>query len=346
MLEKKKFRIFRLSVWHFVFPLIIGFVITLVAYPQGFRSVSSLTFIIAYSLCIGIMAMKSYEYSEWQIEKFIPWLKRPVLRFFVSITTESVIGFIVLFLVNYLFFKVIKGLTVDEFLQSTIEAIKYLLTSTIAGIIIINLISFFKNWRQSALNEEILKREILAAQYESLKNQINPHFLFNNLTALTSLVRTDPDNAVIFIQELANTFRYVLENRECEVIELARECSLIESLTQIYHLRYGSSLNINLKINNFQDKYIIPMALQMLVENAVKHNVISKSNPLTIDIYEEGDYLVVKNNFQPKTSKILSNGLGIKNIQMRYHYHSSQEVIIEKSEHYFTVKLPILMMLP
>lgn len=342
--SSKAFNPFRLSVWHIVFPLIIGYTITLFAYPQGFSSVSTMIFISLYSLSIGLLTMKSYEFSEWQIEKYIPWLKRPVQRFFISILVEAIIGFVVLVFINYLFFMLIGGQTIDEFLNTTYNAIKYLVASTIGSIIIINLISFFKNWRQAALNEEILKREILATRYEAIKNQINPHFLFNNLTALTSLVRTAPDNAVLFIQELANTFRYVLENRDCEVIELSKECNLIESLTHIYHLRHNSSLSINLNIINYNNKYIMPMALQMLVENAVKHNIISASKPLTIDIFEEDSYIVVRNNYQPKTSKVISTGVGLKNIQLQYQYHSAKEIIIENTEQFFTVRLPILTM--
>lgn len=343
---ENRFQIHRLSVWHFLFPLAIGCIITLFVYPQGFRSISTMIFITFYSLSLGILSMKSYEFSEWKIEKYIPWLKRPILRFFVSIAIEIVAGFIVLLLVNCLFFMIIYSQTVDEFIKTTYNAIKYLVASTIISIVIINLISFFKNWRQSALNEEMLKREIITAQYESFKNQVNPHFLFNNLTALTSLVRTDPDKAVLFIQEMANTFRYVLDSRENEVIELSKECNLIESLAKIYQMRNSDSLIINLSINDFKNKYIMPLALQMLVENAVKHNILSATIPLVIDIFEEDDYILVRNNHQPKTSKVQSNGIGLKNIQTRYQYHSSRKVIIENTEKFFTVKLPILRMQP
>lgn len=286
--------------------------------------------------------MKTYEFTEWKLERYIPWLKQPIQRFFISIIIEIILGFAVLVVVNYLFFMVIWKQSLDEFLHTTFNALKYLLASTVGSILIINLISFFKNWRQSALNEEILKREVLAAQYESLKNQVNPHFLFNNLTALTSLVRTDPEKAVIFIQELSNTFRYALENKDSEVIGLSEEVKLIESLANIYHLRHADSLKINIEINDLQNRYIIPMALQMLVENAVKHNIISIAKPLIIDIYEESDYLIVKNNYQPKTSMVISNGIGLSNIQKRYGYHTDRLVVIEKNEFFFIVKLPIL----
>lgn len=285
--NKNKFSLFHLTVWHFVFPLLIGYTITLITFPLAFLSISTLVFVTFYSLSIGVISMKIYEFTEGQIEKYIPWLELPIQRFFISIIIEIIVGFIVLIAINYLFFMLIKGQRIDEFLNTTYNALKYLLVSTVGSILIINLISFFKNWRQLTLNEEILKREILVAQYESLKNQINPHFLFNNLTALTSLVRTDQDKAVMFIQELANTFRYILESRECEVIELFKECNLIESISHIYQLRHTDSLRIGLNISNTHNKYIIPMALQMLVENAVKHNVISASKPLIIDIFEE-----------------------------------------------------------
>lgn len=340
--KRKDFKLFKLNVWHIVIPLLVGFLITLIAYPKGFLSIRTMVFVSFYSLSLGISSMKTYEFTEWKLEKYIPWLKRPFARFLISILVEVIFGFAILIIINYLFFIHILGQSIDDFYRTTYEAVKYLLAFTVGGVVLINAISFFRNWRQSAINEEILKREKLAIEYEALKNQINPHFLFNNLTALISLVHKDQDKAVNFIQELSNTLRYVLESREYEIIELSKEQKLIESIAYMYRLRHEDSLTIKINLQETTDKFIIPMALQMLIENAIKHNVVSNSKPLVIEVMEDEGFIIVRNNYQPKMTKIASSQIGLKNIESRYQYITDKKMIIECNSTFFSVKLPIL----
>jgi len=236
--------------------------------------------------------------------------------------------------INYLHFSTVK--------LGTYEGLKYLVGSVIICIILINLSHFFKNWKQAAVNEEKLKREKLLIEYEALKNQVNPHFLFNSLTALSSLVYKDQEKAVTFIREFSNVFRYILESREKEVVDLAMEKKFIESVSYMYRIRYEDSLRINISITEATDKYIIPMALQMLLENAIKHNSISAGSPLIVDIREEKDYVAVKNNLQPKKTEILSSKIGLENIKSRYKYLSDKEVLVEVSDESYVVKIPVL----
>jgi LytS/YehU family sensor histidine kinase len=220
--------------------------------------------------------------------------------------------------------------------------LKYLIILTISGILIINSFHFFRSWKQAAVNEEKLKREKLAIEYEALKNQVNPHFLFNSLSALSSLVYKDQERAVAFIREFSNVFRYVLESREKEIVDFASEKKLLESVSFMNQIRYENSLQIEINLSDATDKYIIPMALQMLLENAIKHNSISVSKPLKVEIMEENGYVVVKNNLQPKKSEIVSNKIGLENIKSRYKYLSDKGVLVEKSNEEFVVKIPVL----
>ena len=210
------------------------------------------------------------------------------------------------------------------------------------GIILVNSSHFFKSWKEAAVNEEILKREKLAIEYEALKNQVNPHFLFNSLTALSSLVYKDQEKAVAFIREFSNVFRYVLESREKEVVDFSTEKKLLGSVSYMNHIRYEDSLQIEINLPDATDKFIIPMALQMLLENAIKHNSISVYRPLKIVIMEEDGYVIVKNNLQPKKSEIVSNKIGLENIKSRYKYLSDKEVVVENSNDTFIVKIPVL----
>ncbi len=339
---KPDFKLFRFSRWHLIIPIIIGLIITLLAYPQGFLSFKIMSFVVIYSLAIGIPSMKSFEYIEWKLEQHISWFRRPNLRFILTALLEITIGILILIAVNYLIFIVIQRQQIDILYSKTFEGLKYLIGSIIIGIILINLSYFFKSWKQAAVNEEKLKREKLAIEYEALKNQVNPHFLFNSLTALSSLVYKDQDKAVIFIREFSNVFRYVLECREKEVVDLITEKKLLESISYLYRIRYEDSLRININLSDAVDKFIIPMALQMLVENAIKHNTIAADRPLIVEIREEEDYVVVRNNLQPKKTEIVSNKIGLENIKSRYKYLSDKDVQVEISNEEFVVKIPVL----
>jgi sensor histidine kinase YesM len=339
---KSDFKLFRFSIWQLIIPLIIGLLITLIAYPQGFLSVKTMAFVVIYSLSIGIPFMKTYEYFEWKIEQRIPWLERPGLRFFWTVFIQIIIGIFILALINYLFFIVIQKEEMNTLFAKTLVGLKYMASFIILSVILVNASLFFKNWKQSAINEEKLKREKLAIEYEALKNQVNPHFLFNSLTALSSLVYTDQQKAAKFIGEFANVLRYVLEFREKEMVDFATEKKLLVSLIYLYQIRHEDGLQINLDLSGAIDKFLIPMALQMLLENAIKHNAISIGKPLMVDIWAAEDYVVVKNNIQPKKSEILSNKIGLHNIISRYKYLSGKEVYIEITKENFTVKIPIL----
>lgn len=340
--KKSDFKIFRLSLWQQLIPVISGIIIALISYPQGFISVKFIPFLLAYSLLLGVPFMKLYEFTEWRLEKLIPWLKKPYLRFVVSVIVELVIGIIILILVNWVLYIVIQKQELNILFTRTEEGLKYLVIFIFAGIILVNSSYFFKNWKEAAVNEEKLKREKLAIEYEALKNQVNPHFLFNSLTALSSLVYTDQEKAVAFISEFSNVFRYVLESREKEVVDFSTEKKLLESVSYMNHIRYGDSLQIIIDLQDATDKFIIPMALQMLLENAIKHNSISENKPLTVEITEKDGYVIVRNNLHPKISEIVSNKIGLENIKSRYKYLSDKMVMVESSKESFTVKIPVL----
>ncbi len=340
--KKTDFKISRFSWWNLIIPIIIGFIIALLSYPQGFQSASFIPFLVIYSLSIGIPFMKTYEYIEWKLEQFIPWLTKPNLRFFLTAFLEITIGILILTAVNYFIFIVIQKQEINILFSKTSEGLKYLIIFTIIGTFLINSSHFFKSWKQAAVNEEKLKREKLAIEYEALKNQVNPHFLFNSLTALSSLVYKDQQKAVTFIREFSNVFRYVLESREKEVVDFATEKKLLESVSYLNQIRYEDSLQIKINLSDATDKYVIPMALQMLLENAIKHNTISVNKPLKVEIMEEEGYVVVKNNLQPKKSEIVSNKIGLENIKSRYKYLSDKDVLVENINEEFVVKIPVL----
>jgi sensor histidine kinase YesM len=210
---------------------------------------------------------------------------------------------------------------------------------------ILNLIFFYiRKLRQTEIEAEEFKKISVQAQLQSLKNQVNPHFLFNNLNVLSALIVKNPETAVEFIERFSKVYRYVLQNQDKEIIELDSEIEFINSYLFLLKTRFNGSLNINLHINeSARNAYVIPVALQMLIENAIKHNVGSQKKPLTVDVFTENDEkIVVRNNLQPKENHEPSTQIGLSNIAKRYHYLSSKQVEVIKENDAFIVKIPLL----
>lgn len=202
--------------------------------------------------------------------------------------------------------------------------------------------SFLYQWRQSAVEAERFQKESMTATYESLKSQVNPHFLFNSLNALTNLVYEDQAKAVNFIKQLSEVYRYVLDTRDQEVVPLEEEVKFLKSYSYLQQIRFGDKLSIDLSLDGLKSM-VAPLALQMLIENAVKHNEVSEENPLHVKIYARENFIVVENNLQKK-SRLgeSSSGLGLENISKRYEFLSNEKVVIEQLKDKFLVKLPVI----
>jgi LytS/YehU family sensor histidine kinase len=201
---------------------------------------------------------------------------------------------------------------------------------------------FLMHLRQATIEKAKFEKESITARYEALKNQVNPHFLFNSLNALTNLVYEDQDKAVKFIKQLSEVYRYVLDSRDKEVVTIREELNFLKSYLFLQQIRFGDKLKIEINISH-EDRFIAPLALQMLVENAIKHNVVSEDDPLSIAISEEGQFIVVENNIQKKKTSIEpSAGVGLENIQKRYALLTNTPVGIADSGNSFKVMLPLL----
>lgn len=209
---------------------------------------------------------------------------------------------------------------------------------------------FFTNWQRSV--EEKASLEIQAAelekekfnlQYHQLKNQVNPHYLFNTLTSLDGLIHTNPDLASDFVRHMAKVYRYVLQHKENEVVSLDEELEFIRHYINLLHIRYGQGLNIHYTISDAaKERGIVMVTLQMLIDNAVKHNIVQASTPLKVIIWDEGDYLIVHNNKQLRTQIETSNGQGIVQLKQLYAFLSDKSILIEDNKEHYTIKIPLL----
>jgi len=202
---------------------------------------------------------------------------------------------------------------------------------------------YFGLYETSLYESERLKKESLISQLELLKNQISPHFLFNSLNALITLVPEDPQLSVLFIQKLSNVYRHVLNFNGKDVISLQTEKNFLDDFIFLHQMRFGDNLIVNYNLpENLEYLHVIPFTLQMLVENAIKHNIVSKRKPLTIDISVTKNHIVVHNNLQKKTSGVESTNTGLANIITRYELLTNKLVDVTVTPEQFSVSLPLI----
>ena len=203
-------------------------------------------------------------------------------------------------------------------------------------------IAWFIRQRDNRLKREAtLKKEKIESQFEALKSQINPHFLFNSFNTLITIIEENPEMAVEFVEKLSDFYRSILQYREMEVISLEEEVELVQNYAFLLKKRFGDNLSLTVRSGSRQ-AYIAPLTLQILVENAVKHNIISKSRPLNIEICAEEQYITVRNNLQKKIAMEISTGFGLQSIVNRYALLIDRAVRIEETEGYFSVSIPII----
>ena len=220
------------------------------------------------------------------------------------------------------------------------------ISSEILLVILLNVAHFsyysLEKWRETALKASNLEKEKSHVQFDNLKNQLNPHFLFNSLTSLDSLIQENPPLAREFLQQLSKVFRYVLKNKEKGLVSLETELNFIKNYVALLKTRFGDSLSINFNISDeVLDLHIAPVTLQILIENALKHNITNQANPLSVNIINQNNYLIIENKIQLKKQVETSNGQGLNNLKSLYSFLSKKEVLIE-SNGTFRVKIPLI----
>ncbi len=188
-----------------------------------------------------------------------------------------------------------------------------------------------------------LEKDKTEIQYQNLINHLNPHFLFNSLTSLNSLIMTEPKMASKFLQKLSLIYRYILQNKDKDVVSLEQELGFVKHYIDLQKSRLEEGLLININIENeYLTSRIVPVTLQNLFENAIKHNTVEEDNPLIISVLVEDDYLLVKNNLQRKKFVETSHKQGLESLKNLYKYLTSKPLQIIETEEEFLVKVPLL----
>jgi two-component system LytT family sensor kinase len=295
------------------------------------------------SILITILVWEGNLRIDNLMNKHFPWQKAPKKRIFYHLAVSMFFSAFAIYLSMLAFNRY-----VCEFPEHTKD--QFMIVAMIIGILITIIIlsieissQFFINWKHSLVEMEKYKAESLQAQLQNLKDQVNPHFMFNNLSVLSSLVYKDQDKAVDFINQLSRVYRYVLDSKGTELVCLKKELAFIQSYVYLLQIRFDKNIVFEIDIPVESENLMLPpMALQMLLENAVKHNEISNENPLHITIRMIGSSLIVSNNIRLRNNPEPGSKTGLKNIKERYKFFTEEEVEVNQTNGSFSVKIPLL----
>jgi len=290
----------------------------------------------------------SLSYANWLLFHYLDQVFK-VNRF---ATKRVIIGFVgsfaitlfVIFLLRVFEEVIVNGHTFQEYI-ATERSANYVVSVIITFIISLSMYAFyfFKAYNENKVKEQKIIAGTASAQFESLKNQIDPHFLFNSLNVLSSLIEENPENAQRFTTSLSKIYRYVLEQRDKELVSVSEELAFAKTYMNLLKMRFENSITYE-AISTFDnpEAKVVPLSLQLLLENTIKHNVVSEQKPLHISISIEDNYLIVANNLQKKEVLQDRRGVGLQNIVNRYALISERKVLIEETADSFKVKIPIL----
>ncbi|MBE9518061.1 MAG: histidine kinase, partial [Bacteroidetes bacterium] len=321
--------------------ILIGNVLSIFTLPKELWTLEMVLRNCMFSVAIGYPAWKGMMWITMVLEKRIPWLKWPIKRMIYQVVALSLFFGLLIFFGFFLWARLTQGLSLRMIMDDALPSLKVAFIFMFLSLLTGNAVLFFKNWKKSAIQQEELKRAHLALQYQSLKDQVRPHFLFNSLSSLATLINTDTKKATQFVHKLSDVYRYVLEQRENELVPLKEDLKFMEDYIFLQKIRFGDNLKIENKLEVNLNRLVIPLSLQMLVENAIKHNEISREHPLVIGITSTGNgHVIVKNNLQRREVSETSLGTGLENLRKQITYFSSDPLLVLEEADAFIVRMP------
>lgn len=293
-----------------------------------------------YAFVLGYSNMAFFDYMERRTWEKGEYLKRII----IGIISSTIITLVGLFLLRTGTSMFLYDLDFQTFLSGeSWKGYSFGLWITLTIVIVFHVVYFYNRYQKNKIKEQKVIAGTASAKFDALKNQLDPHFLFNSLNVLTSLIEENPKNAQKFTTALSKVYRYVLEQKNKELVTVDEELNFARTYMSLLKMRFEDSIVFEIpdKASNPESK-VVPLSLQLLLENAVKHNMVTSNNPLHIIIYEDGHHLVVMNNLQPKQIVKKSSGVGLENIKQRYQLLSNRKVQINQRETDFAVALPML----
>jgi two-component system, LytTR family, sensor kinase len=317
---------------------IAGFIVRYVKFDEWGLTFQIEVFFV--SLVLMISFWEGLRLTNKWLDKVYPFERNITGRIVIQLALGAVIGFMVRWVI-YLWGEPKIPIRLDKLFLATTWAL-YAILPTLVNLGFFT-VYFIDRWKDSLVHSERLEKEKSQVQFDNLKNQLNPHFLFNALTSLNSLIFENQELASEFVHQLSRVYRYVLQNKEKNFVPLATELEFISNYVKLVETRFAGGLRILFDIQRDSgEKSIVPVTLQILIENAIKHNIIDKQNPLTIEVITVGDYMVVSNNLQLKNKVETSNRQGLENLKSLYKFLTEKPVVVEQTDHRFYVKIPLI----
>jgi len=294
------------------------------------------------AIILTVLFIEIIYHLKSRLDRAAAWDKQPVYRLFLQILSYWTVGILIFTGIRLVYVYLVSARLFILFSDELTIALFILV-----GIILMNIVDFgiilLRQWRDTLAEAEKYKKESAEFEFEMLQAQINPHFLFNSLNTLSSLVYEDADRSAEFIRKLSDVYRHVLDNRHKELIDIREELSFIESYIFLLELRFEKKLKVEIQIaDDLLRRKIAPLTLQLLIENAVKHNIVSTKKPLEIKIFSDNKFIIVENPMQEKAITEDGNGMGLRNIDSRYKSLCGEKIIISTANNVFTVKIPII----
>lgn len=273
------------------------------------------------------------------LNKYLPYSKNILYRIMADFIGVSVICLIVLSLFNYLIYEIL--LISEDGLPSFLVKFVFAMTNNIPILLAFELIYYFQSEQKAITDSEKAKRKALLFQHETLRSQINPHFLFNSLNVLSSLIYLNPENANKFTKALSKTYRYVLSLNQRPIVSVEEDLDELQAYIFLMKMRFENSFTFTVNKNPLYEKNkIIPLTLQLLIENVFKHNVATEEMPLDIIITIDSNYITVENNLQP-SNDVDKGGIGLKYLTEQYGLYAKQ-MLVERTGRLFIVKIPYI----
>jgi hypothetical protein len=296
--------------------------------------------ILIASFLLLLVSWESLLFINSWLNRVYPFERSIVGRLVIQFGIGGLIALAIRFLI-YEFGEPLLPFALDSmFLAAT--WLLYVLASCVINTIFITGY-IIDRWKESIVKAERLEKEKAQVQFDNLKNQLNPHFLFNAMTSLNSLIFENQGLASQFLQHLSKVYRYVLQNKDKNFVTLQTELDFIQNYLFLLRTRFEHALSISIDIrDDARERAIVPVTLQILIENAIKHNVVDKSTPLAIDISSIGNYLVISNNLQSRSLVEASNKQGLDNLKSLYRFMTDNPVIVEQTDTRFAVKVPLV----
>ncbi|WP_057936926.1 sensor histidine kinase [Algoriphagus resistens] len=300
---------------------------------KNFHIQLSAHYIVIFAMCIADYGLLLF------LNKYLPYSKNILYRIVADIVGITVISLILLWIFNFLIYDVF--LIAKEGMPSFLVKFAFAMTTNIPILLVFELIHYFQSEQKAIADSEKAKRKVLLFQHETLRSQINPHFLFNSLNVLSSLIYINPDNANKFTKALSKTYRYVLSLSQQPVVLVSEELDALDSYVYLMRTRFENSFTFKIdKISDCTPNKIVPLTLQLLIENAFKHNIATEESLLNIKITIDSDYITVENNIQP-SNRSDKGGIGLKYIAQQYEIYA-KEVIIKQTDDLFIIKIPYI----